>query len=211
MRWPGATFLLGFFQGDLALATAIRSTTSTLKNDFLTAITQLAAEKNLPKEVVFEAVEAALASAYKKDDLADCQPRRQDRWRQRRHARLRPEDRRRTEEDIEDDKIEITLDEARKHLAQHLRRRRRSTSRCSPQNAGRIAAQTAKQVVLQRLREAEREVVFEEYSGKEGDIISGVVQRLEAPPRLSSTSARPRPCCRRPSRCAPSTTAPASA
>ncbi len=48
-----------------------------------------------------------------------------------------------------------------------------------PQNAGRIAAQTAKQVVLQRLREAEREVVFEEYSGKEGDIISGVVHRLE--------------------------------
>jgi N utilization substance protein A len=50
----------------------------------------------------------------------------------------------------------------------------------TPPNAGRIAAQTAKQVVLQRLREAEREVVFEEYSGKEGDIISGVVHRLEA-------------------------------
>ena len=40
------------------------------KNDFLVAITQLAAEKNLPKEVVFEAVEAALASAYKRDELA---------------------------------------------------------------------------------------------------------------------------------------------
>ena len=49
----------------------------------------------------------------------------------------------------------------------------------TPANAGRIAAQTAKQVVLQRLREAEREVVYEEYSGKEGDIVSGVVQRLE--------------------------------
>ena len=49
----------------------------------------------------------------------------------------------------------------------------------TPANAGRIAAQTAKQVVLQRLREAEREVVYEEYAGKEGDIVSGVVQRLE--------------------------------
>ena len=49
----------------------MRGTRNTLKNDFLTAITQLAAEKNLPKEVVFEAVEAALASAYKKDALTD--------------------------------------------------------------------------------------------------------------------------------------------
>jgi len=49
----------------------------------------------------------------------------------------------------------------------------------APANAGRIAAQTAKQVVLQRLREAEREVVYEEYSGKEGDIVSGQVQRME--------------------------------
>jgi N utilization substance protein A len=49
-----------------------------------------------------------------------------------------------------------------------------------PGHAGRIAAQTAKQVVLQRLREAEREMVFEEFSGREGDIVSGVVQRLEA-------------------------------
>ena len=49
----------------------------------------------------------------------------------------------------------------------------------TPANAGRIAAQTAKQVVLQRLREAEREVVYEEYAGKEGEIISGVVQRME--------------------------------
>src|SRR5256712_12812524 len=48
-----------------------------------------------------------------------------------------------------------------------------------PGAAGRIAAQTAKQVVLQRLREAEREMVFEEFSNREGDIVSGVIQRLE--------------------------------
>jgi N utilization substance protein A len=49
----------------------------------------------------------------------------------------------------------------------------------TPQNAGRIAAQTAKQVVLQRLREAEREIVFEEFSDRENEIVTGVVQRIE--------------------------------
>jgi N utilization substance protein A len=82
-------------------------------------------------------------------------------------------------ETVEDDKIEITLDEA-KAVAPNTYVGDVVEIEVFPQNAGRIAAQTAKQVVLQRLREAEREVVFEEYSGKEGDIISGVVHRLEA-------------------------------
>jgi N utilization substance protein A len=162
------------------LATAIqRAAPSNLKNDFLTAITQLSAEKNLPKEVVFEAVEAALASAYKKDALAN--------------ANLlvkidggtggvRVFAQREVvaaEDEVEDDKVQITLDEARQYSPQTYVGDIVLVE-VTPQNAGRIAAQTAKQVVLQRLREAEREVVFEEYSGKEGDIISGVVHRLEA-------------------------------
>ena len=158
------------------MATAVRAPTTAPKNDFLTAITQLAAEKNLPKEVVFEAVEAALASAYKKDALAN--------------ANLvvkidgatggaRVFAQKTVVESVEDDKIEITLDEARA-IAPNTYVGDVVNIEVFPQNAGRIAAQTAKQVVLQRLREAEREVVFEEYSGKEGDIISGVVHRLEA-------------------------------
>jgi N utilization substance protein A len=83
------------------------------------------------------------------------------------------------EQDVEDDKIEIPLEEARE-LSPSTYVGDVVNIEVTPQNAGRIAAQTAKQVVLQRLREAEREVVFEEYSGKEGDIISGVVHRLEA-------------------------------
>ena len=158
------------------MATAVRAPSSAPKNDFLTAIAQLAAEKNLPKEVVFEAVEAALASAYKKDALAT--------------ANLvvkvdggtggvRIFAQKTVVENVEDDKIEITLDEARP-IAPNTYIGDVVNVEVFPQNAGRIAAQTAKQVVLQRLREAEREVVFEEYSGKEGDIISGVVHRLEA-------------------------------
>jgi N utilization substance protein A len=158
------------------LATVIQRQPAASKNDFLTAITQLSAEKNLPKEVVFEAVEAALASAYKKDALAN--------------ANLvvkidagtgaaRVFMQKTVVEEVEDDKIEMTLDEA-KQVQPNTYLGDIVNIEVIPANAGRIAAQTAKQVVLQRLREAEREVVFEEYSGKEGDIISGVVHRLEA-------------------------------
>ncbi len=158
------------------MATAIRGTTATPKNDFLTAITQLSAEKNLPKEVVFEAVEAALASAYKKDALASSNL----------VVKIDPNTggarvfaQRTVVEEVEDERTEIDLEGARildpkTYLGDVV------NLEVFPQNAGRIAAQTAKQVVLQRLREAEREVVFEEYSGKEGDIISGVIHRLEA-------------------------------
>jgi N utilization substance protein A len=147
-----------------------------MKNEFVTAITALAAEKNLPQNVVFEAVELALASAYKKDKLANANV----------VVRIQPEDgsmqvftQKAVVAEVEDDNIEMTVDEARRfkpdaHVGDVI-----NFEAAVPPNAGRIAAQTAKQVVLQRLREAEREVVYEEYSGKEGDIVSGVVQRLE--------------------------------
>ena len=146
-----------------------------MKNEFITAITALAAEKNLPPNTVIEAVEMALASAYKKDNLAQSNV----------LVKISAEDggihvytTKNVVVEVEDDKIEMTLDEARRvkpdaAIGDVLR------FDATPANVGRIAAQTAKQVVLQRLREAEREVVFEEYSGKEGDIVSGVVQRLE--------------------------------
>ncbi len=161
------------------MATAVRGTTQNLKSDFLTAITQLAAEKNLPKEVIFEAVEAALASAYKKDAFAganlvvkiDGSNGMVRVFAQKLVVEV--------EEDISDEAIEIDLDRA-KEIQPNTYIGDTINIEVTPQNAGRIAAQTAKQVVLQRLREAEREVVFEEYSGKEGDIISAVVHRLEA-------------------------------
>jgi len=158
------------------LATAVRSESPALKNDFLTAITQLAAEKNLPKEVVFEAVEAALASAYKKDALADAELVVKIDGAS---GSMRVFAQKAVVEEVENEALEIGL-EAAKEIAPNTYVGDVVSFEVFPQNAGRIAAQTAKQVVLQRLREAEREVVFEEYSGKEGDIISGVVHRLEA-------------------------------
>jgi transcription termination/antitermination protein NusA len=161
------------------LATAVRTENPALKNDFLTAITQLAAEKNLPKEVVFEAVEAALASAYKKDALADAELVVKIDGANGGMRVFAQKEVVEVEEDIENEQLQIELEKA-KEYAPNTYIGDVVSIEVFPQNAGRIAAQTAKQVVLQRLREAEREVVFEEYSGKEGDIISGVVHRLEA-------------------------------
>lgn len=146
-----------------------------MKNEFITAISQLAAEKNLSKEVVFEAVEAALASAYKKDALAtsnvvvkiDAET-----------GTTRVFTRISVVEEIEDPETEVSAEDGRK-LKAGVQVGDVIDTEVQAQDAGRIAAQTAKQVVLQRLRDAEREVVYAEYSGREGDIVSGEVLRME--------------------------------
>jgi N utilization substance protein A len=146
-----------------------------MKSDFLLAIAQLAGEKNLPKEVVFEAVETALASAYRKDQSQtapivvkiDVNTGTAHFYAQKTVVT-----------DVADDKSEILLREARL-IQPGVLAGDTVDFEVDAQPAGRIAAQTAKQVVLQKLREAEREVVFEEYAGREGDILSGVVQRIE--------------------------------
>ncbi len=139
------------------------------------AITQLAAEKNLPKEMVLEAVEAALASAYKKDNLATANVVvRIDRE----NGSVRVYTRKTVVEEVTDPRLEMTPQEARAFKPDAVIGDNIDIETVA-HDGGRIAAQTAKQVVLQRLREAEREVVYEEYSGKESDIVSGMVQRFE--------------------------------
>ncbi len=154
---------------------ALRRSHEGVKSEFMIAITQLAAEKNLPQEVVLDAMEAALVSAYKKDTELDGNVAvRIDRTTGEHHVYLE----RTVVQEVADAKIEILINEARKirpdvALGEVIR------DEVHPGAAGRIAAQTAKQVVLQRLREAEREMVFEEFSNREGDIVSGVIQRME--------------------------------
>jgi N utilization substance protein A len=147
-----------------------------VKSDFLIAITQIAAEKNLPKEVVLQAVETALASAYKKDSEAtgnivvriDSNT-----------GNVHVYAQKAVVEAVEDARVDIALDEARR-LKPDVQLGEIMQFEVTPANAGRIAAQTAKQVVLQRLREAEREMVYEEFSNREGDVVSGLIQRVDA-------------------------------
>ena len=150
-----------------------------MKNDFIIAIAQLTAEKNLDSKTVFEAVEAAMASAFKRDELqyADIE------------VKIDPADgeisafRRylvTPDEEIEDDEIQVSPERALEmgHVGAKAGDYITEPLEKSIQT-GRIAAQTAKQVVLQRLREAEREVVFDEFTSKEGELVSGTVLRVE--------------------------------
>jgi N utilization substance protein A len=147
-----------------------------MKSDFLIAITQIAAEKNLPKEVVLQAVETALISAYKKDsEVTGNIVVRIDRNTGNVHVFAQKA----VVGEVEDERVDISVKEARRikpdaQLGDILE------FEVTPANSGRIAAQTAKQVVLQRLREAEREMVYEEFSNREGDIVSGLIQRVDA-------------------------------
>ena len=147
-----------------------------MKSDFLLAITQLSAEKGLSKEVVLGAVESALASAYRKNNFAPNQvvsvkisstTGKVEVWAEKTVVKA-----------VTDPRAEISLAEAKK-LKKDAKVDDIINVESTPQNAGRIAAQTAKQVILQRLHEAEHSAIFDEFSGKAGDIVSGVVRRVE--------------------------------
>jgi N utilization substance protein A len=147
-----------------------------MKSDFLLAITQLSAEKNLPKDVVLTAVEAALVSAYKKDNFSP---------NQNIAVKINPNSgkvevwaEKTVVEAPTDNRYEISLEEAKK-LKEDAQIDDAVMVEATPANAGRIAAQTAKQVILQRLHEAEHSAIFEEYADREGEVVSGVVQRFE--------------------------------
>ncbi len=147
-----------------------------MKSDFVLAITQLSAEKNLPQEVVIRAVETALVSAYKKDSFAA---------NQNISVKINPNTgavqvwaEKAVVEQPSDHRREISLDKA-KEIKPDIKLGDTIEVEDTPHNAGRIAAQTAKQVILQRLHEAEHNAIFEEYADKEGDIITGVVRRIE--------------------------------
>jgi len=147
-----------------------------MKSDFLVALKQLAAERNLPQESVLSAIEAALASAYKRDNESEGQNI---------AVRLDPGsggvrafvllD---VVEEVEDSRVQMTVEQARK-IKKDAAIGDVVEIESETQLSGRIAAQTAKQVVMQRLREAEREIVFEEYSGRAEDVVTGTIQRME--------------------------------
>jgi transcription termination/antitermination protein NusA len=148
-----------------------------MKSEFLIAVTQLAAERNLPQDMVLGAVEAALASAYRKDSASGGQS----------NVRVHLDpgtgevdvfQLKTVVEEITNDLAEMTLEEAKKERPKETHEIGDILEfEMEPQVAGRIAAQTAKQVVIQRLREAERELVFAEFSEREGEVFTATVQR----------------------------------
>lgn len=140
------------------------------------AVRTIAEEKNLPEDVVLSVIEQAIAAAWRRDNGERDQEVR---------AELNVNDgsaevfvAREVVDEVGSDSVEISLEDAQKikpdaTIGDTVEEKHEVTS------FGRVAAQTAKQVVLQRLREAEREVVLEEYEDKIGTIVTGTVQRVE--------------------------------
>jgi N utilization substance protein A len=145
------------------------------KTEFMTALMQLAAEKNLPKEIVLSALETALVSAYRKETF----PHGEDisvRINQV-SGEVRLTLKKVVAESPEDTYRELSLKEAKK-IDKNVKVGDTLTFDTPPPNAGRIPAQIAKQVILQKLHDAERGAIFEEFAGKEGEIITGTAQRV---------------------------------
>ncbi len=147
-----------------------------MKNDFLVAITQLCNDRGLPKEIVIEAVEQALVSAYKRNfgggqnitaqmDAAT--------------GKAKIFAIKTVVDEVHDRRLEITLQDARAYdpMAQVGGTIQIEST---PDDFGRIAAQAAKQVILQRIREAERDTLFTQFSERENEIVLGTVHNIDS-------------------------------
>jgi len=146
-----------------------------VKNDFLVAITQLCNDRGLSKEVVIQAVEHALVSAYKRNFGGG----------QNISAQIDPTTGKvkifalkTVVDEVRDRRLEISLQEARAYdpMAQVG-----STIKIesTPNDFGRIAAQAAKQVIMQRIREAERDALYQQFAQREGEIVLGTVHSVD--------------------------------
>lgn len=147
-----------------------------MKSDFYMAITQIAAERGIPREAVMSSVEHALKTVYRKlaetEDNVDVEidPA---------TGGVRIFVVKAVAEEVEDPTSQISLAEARAidedaYIGKVYRWDR------TPKDFGRIAAQTAKQVVLQRIRDYERDSVYDEFNDRVGEVLNGVVQRADS-------------------------------
>ncbi|HHY74663.1 MAG TPA: transcription termination/antitermination protein NusA [Bacillus bacterium] len=147
-----------------------------MSSELLDALNLLEKEKGISKDVLLEAIEAALISAYKRNFNSaqnvrvDVNPM---------TGTMRVFARKEIVEDVFDPRLEISHEEAKK-LNPNYEVEDVVEIEVTPKDFGRIAAQTAKQVVTQRVREAERGVIYSEYIDREEDIMTGIVQRQDS-------------------------------
>ena len=146
-----------------------------MSRDFVGALLQLNAEKQVSREQLIHAVEDGIQSAYRRvagdEDI---------------HVRIDAETgkirvfrARLAVDEVEDPLIEFTIEEARTHKADAKAGELVETEELKDDVFGRIGAQTAKQIVLQRIREVERDQVFDKFANREGEMITGLVNRVE--------------------------------
>lgn len=146
-----------------------------MNHEFLEALSALEKEKGVSIDILIDAIEAALLSAYKRN-FGTAQNARVHINRETGDFQVFSQ--RTVVEKVEDPRLQISLAEAQQ-IDPRYQLGEVVETEITPRNFGRIAAQTAKQVVVQRIREAERNLIYEEYANREGDIVTGVVQRIE--------------------------------
>ncbi|WP_339227742.1 transcription termination factor NusA [Oceanobacillus sp. FSL K6-2867] len=147
-----------------------------MSNQLFDAIDNLAKEKGIEKEILMEALEAALISAYKKNFKSATNVRVEL---NEASGKMSVFARKTVVEEVEDTQLEISVDEARK-IDPNYEAEDIIEVEVTPKDFGRIAAQAAKQVVTQRVREAERGVIFSEYIDREEDVMTGIIQRKDS-------------------------------
>ncbi|MCX7708200.1 MAG: transcription termination factor NusA [Anaerolineae bacterium] len=147
-----------------------------MKNELIMAVNQICAEKDLPRDIILGAIEEALLHAYRRnyannspDVKVEIDPA---------SGEFHLFSEKRVVETVKDPAVEISLEEARKRdrkaeLNSVIR------EEVNPAGFGRIAAQTAKQVILQRIHEAERDALYKYFLEREGELITGTVQNIE--------------------------------
>lgn len=145
-----------------------------MKAEFIEALEEIEKDKGISKDIIFEALEAALISGYKKnfgssqnveveiDKIT---------------GDVKVYAAKNVVEQVEDELLEISLEEAKK-IDTKYEIDDIVKVEVTPKDFGRIAAQTAKQVVMQKIKEAEREVIFEEFLDRENEIVTGQIQRI---------------------------------
>lgn len=145
-----------------------------MNREFIKAVEELEKEKEISKDLLIEAIESALVSAYKKNYGTSQNVR----------VNINRETgdidvfmRKDIVEEVEDDQLEVSVKDAREidpkyEVGDVIERQ------VTPRDFGRIAAQTAKQVVVQRIREAERGLIYDDYSNRQSEIVTGIIQRI---------------------------------
>jgi len=147
-----------------------------MKNEFALAFKQVISDRNLPEEIILEALKDAMASAYRRSVNASSA--------QKVEAEVDLETgavtifaEKEVTEDVQDERTEVVLSEAQE-VEEEAELGDLVMVESTPDDFGRVAAQTARQVIQQRIRQAEREAQFEYYSKRIGEIVTGVVQAI---------------------------------
>ncbi|MGB4702005.1 MAG: transcription termination factor NusA [Syntrophomonadaceae bacterium] len=146
-----------------------------MSNELIQALIEIEKERGIPKDALIDAIKVALNTAYKKNfgtgqnvkvDFNEIT------------GEVSVHSQKRVVAEVKDPRLEISLEEARE-LYPDSKEDDLIYVEVTPTNFGRIAAQTAKQVVIQKLREAERSIIYEEFLEREGEILTGTIQRIE--------------------------------